>query len=608
MWGSTEEPIVVLHVESPNRGGQGDSVYRTEQPCRALGQLPGVKVVAGSFLSPLVHQLLPVADVVVLCDVVEADLFPIIRHRRARGLPTIYEINDDFQAPQAWSASAYLAHNPITRSLSSQLAVHCDGVQFSTPYLAERFSGLSPHRAVFMNQLWQMPASRPGQRGTGIRIGWGGSVGHKEDFRKLVDVVGPLLARYNQTSFAVMGPGVFWEMCKHLPNDRLNYTPGGSLADYLSFVATLDIGVCPLEATDFNRGRSDVKFLEYASHGVVTVAARLAPYQASLRDGETGIFYDDESGLMHALAELIQNGEMRRRIGKAGRKYVESCRVEAQHAVARLQFMRACRGRLQTTPAAATQVSNDHCRTFADSSAQICKVDDLTSALLEGLAATRDAELTVAAANFRGAADLAPTFYLPWLYRASVQEDHLEAIKLLQKALALAPASATGWILLADRFEALENLDAARGALERSAQEAPELGLATARLAALAERAGDSERAIALEAVALSQNPYFALPHVRRVLSVLDAGQTPNVALVERCLQLDNRYWATRFALGRVALAAGLHELAREHLAMALQYAPDGGPVLAQLAKLEIAAGDNQAAGLWLALAKKSRG
>ena len=118
--------MLILHLESPNRGQQGDHVYRTRQPCRALGELEGVTVVSGSLLTPAAHALIDDADVLVLCDVVDADFLPIIEARRRRRRLTVYEINDHFLAPQPWNPTAYLAANLISRSLSSQLARQAD--------------------------------------------------------------------------------------------------------------------------------------------------------------------------------------------------------------------------------------------------------------------------------------------------------------------------------------------------------------------------------------------------------------------------------------------------------------------------------------------------
>ena len=612
-------PLLIVHLEPPNRGGDGDSVYRTVQPCRALGGLPGIRVVAGSFISPAVHKLLPVADLVVLCDVVEADLIPLLHLRRDRGLATIYEINDDFQALQSWNPTAYLASNPFTRSLSSRLAASCDAVQFSTPYLARRFGYLTSHGAVFVNHLWEMPTAPSRTSGFDVRIGWGGSLGHRDDFIKLVAVMGPILERYPRVTFDVMGAEVFRDLCAGLPPGRWNYRLGGTLAEYLRFVSTLDIGVCPLDDTDFNRGRSDVKFLEYASHGVTVVAAALPPYEATLRHGETGLLFRDGADLAKQLSWLLEHPERRVEIGEAGRAYVSDHRQERSHAGERLSFMEECQYHAATSSSIATGSGGEgwgsdaivladalqgNFTTFDDSSVRICPVDELGSELLDGLAALRDGELDRAKAQFRCASERSPSFFLPWLYQGNVEEDDDRAIKLIDRALKLNPLSVAALLLRADRREAMGNGEGARADLQRAELIAPPLGLPAARLAELAERDGDMVLALELELRALRQNPYYALPHIRRALGRLEQGGTPDTAALEQCLNHDQRYWGTRFALGRAALAANSPVIAREHLLIALDYAPDRTPVMAQLARVELSRGHFAAAQSWLQAAK----
>lgn len=615
------DPLLVVHLEPPHHGGQGDSIYRTVQPCRALGQLPGVEVVAGSFISPAVHRLLPIADVVVLCDVVEADLIPLLRQRRENGFPTIYEINDDFQALPPWNPTAYLASNPFTRSLSSRLAACCGNLQFSTPYLAGLFGAMASQQAVFVNNLWEMPPCDAKRLRPGVRIGWGGSLGHRDDFTRVIDVMRHVLERYPDVTFNVMGDTIYRDLCRTLPEDRYSYRKGGDLSEYLSFVSTLDIGLCPLDDTDFNRGRSDVKFLEYASHGVVTVAADLPPYQASIRNGETGLLFRYGSGLAQLLGELIECPERRKDIGSAGRTYVRDHRLEREHIQERLAFMKECLRRREAPPH--NQASSNRCwprnasrsvasvfhlgnesRIFADSSARFCTVDELGGELLDGLAALRDGDQRRAQASFRSASERAPRFYLPWLYRGNIEDDHRRAVGLLDTALDLQPLSVAALLVRADRFEAMGNVDAARVDLARADQLAPELGLPLARLAEMAEREGDTKLALELEVRVLNQNAYYALPHIRRVLNQVDRGVSPDITALEYCLKHDDRFWGTRFVLAKAALATNSPRLAREHLLVALKYAPDPAPVMAQLARVEMVLGDYTAAQTWLEAAK----
>ena len=55
------------------------------------------------------------------------------------------------------------------------------------------------------------------------------------------------------------------------------------LDHYRSWLNSLHIGLAPLLPTDYNRCRSDVKFLDYAAAGAVAMLQNEAPYQAGLR-------------------------------------------------------------------------------------------------------------------------------------------------------------------------------------------------------------------------------------------------------------------------------------------------------------------------------------
>ena len=61
-----------------------------------------------------------------------------------------------------------------------------------------------------------------------------------------------------------------------------------------------------------------------------------------------------------------------------------------------------------------------------------------------------------------------------------------------------------------------------------------------------------------------------------------------------------------RFALGKLHLGLEKPELARAHLEVALKYAPDPAPVLAQLARAAMATGEVAEARRWLQAAKRT--
>ncbi len=92
------ETLLIVQVESPQRRSEGDTVYRTVQPCRALGEQPGVAVLSGSWLAPEVRRLTLTADVLVLCMTAEPD--------HARAVPLLRRAVE--LAPESCAASYLL--------------------------------------------------------------------------------------------------------------------------------------------------------------------------------------------------------------------------------------------------------------------------------------------------------------------------------------------------------------------------------------------------------------------------------------------------------------------------------------------------------------------
>jgi tetratricopeptide (TPR) repeat protein len=606
--------MLILHLESPNRGQQGDHAYRTMQPCRALGELENVTVVSGSLLTPSVHALLEEADVLVLCDVVDADFLPVIEARRRRRRLSVYEINDHFQAPQPWSATAYLATNYISRSLSSQLARQSDCLQLTVPELDRRFGHLNPRRAIFPNQLWAPPpppAAEPPPDGP-LRIGWGGSVGHREDIKWIIPVLRGVLSRHPQAQLAIMGDPSLRDLFAWVPRGRFEFTTGASLEAYQSFVAGLDIGLGPLLPTAFNRCRSDVKFLEYAAGGALAICSNLEPYQKTIRPGRNGLLFHDLGELDRLLESALTDPAGRRAMTATAAREIAGDRLERGHARNRLGFylsMAAAFGfatRLaprHPTPiggapvAAAPPASGPGARTFEGSRYLAFGAGEVEQLLYQGLVLQQAARPDEARRCFAEAVRLAPEFYVAPMFLAGVEPDGAEALRALRRAEQLNPRSCNVAFLIGAQRQAAGDLDGAARAFERCREIAPSFGAAQARLGELAEAAGDLDQACRLYEEAALRNSYFALPVARLAMIALRDGRLEKaVGLLGQSLQNDADLWLTNFLIGRGYIALKHFYQARVHLLRALESAEDRGAVLAQLAKAEVGLGNMQAA------------
>lgn len=598
--------MLILHLESPNRGQQGDHVYRTRQPCRALGELDGVTVVSGSLLTPVAHALIDDADVLVLCDVVDADFLPIIEARRRRRRLTVYEINDHFLAPQPWNPTAYLAANLISRSLSSQLARQADCLQLTVDALARRFGHLNARRAVFANQLWDPPAppARAGAVG-GVRIGWGGSLGHREDIKWVIPVLRGTLSRHPEVTLAIMGDSSLRDLFAWVPPRQFEYTFGGNIDAYRAFVGGLQIGLGPLLPTEFNRCRSDVKFLEYTAGGALAICSALEPYTGTIRDGENGFLFRDLGELDAAIERALARPGEREEIVRRAAQELATTRLERDHARDRLGFYLSTvaalafdRGGRNPTPAeGALAGPQPGARTFEGSRYFAFGDGEVERLLYEGLVLQQAGSTDEARRRFAEATRLAPDFYLAHLFLAGVDRDGTSALHSLRRAEELSPRSCNVAFQIGAHLQSRGDRAGAVASFERCRQIAPNLGAAQCRLGEMAEAAGQLEEACTLYEDAALRNSSFALPVARLALIALGNQQLDKaVSLLEQSLQHDAELWLTNLLIGRGYVELKHFRQARIHLMKALDTAPERGPVLAQLAKAEIGLGNVDAA------------
>jgi glycosyltransferase involved in cell wall biosynthesis len=74
-----------------------------------------------------------------------------------------------------------------------------------------------------------------------------------------------------------------------------------------------DIGIAPLINDEFNRGKSHIKWMEYAMCGIPCVASDVAPYKV-IRNGIDGILTDDDHWYYN-LRRLVRDRNLRAAIG-----------------------------------------------------------------------------------------------------------------------------------------------------------------------------------------------------------------------------------------------------------------------------------------------------
>lgn len=326
--------ISILVLGHPQPRDSGDWLHRADWPAKALGGYARVETI--QTLHPQWVQRALAADVLVILMIVDPILAEIVAQRRRAGRATVYEISDDFTSVATANPLAPFYRRPEVQNLIRQLAGQADAVQFSSRFLSGKFSALNPRTKVFLNQLNEIraPVERGGNRP--LRIGWAGSLGHLEDARLLAQWIGHW-PHHDQVQWCLMSAKPIAAVFREA-GVAVSLRPTGSMDAYLEFLAELDAGLAWVGNDDFSRGRSDGKFLEYASCGVLPVCRNSPVYAATMVDGETGMLFENEVDLHRVLDRLLEDPAATRQMGCRAYEHVAAQRTHAVSSPARLHF------------------------------------------------------------------------------------------------------------------------------------------------------------------------------------------------------------------------------------------------------------------------------
>jgi glycosyltransferase involved in cell wall biosynthesis len=111
------------------------------------------------------------------------------------------------------------------------------------------------------------------------------------------------------------------EMGTRLHVEFVPWTLEGSRAVLQQF----DIGIMPLEDTEWNRGKCGFKLIQYMAVGAPAVASPVGVNREIIRDGTTGYLAMATQEWQDRLMRLIEDETLRCQMGHAARRHVEQC-------------------------------------------------------------------------------------------------------------------------------------------------------------------------------------------------------------------------------------------------------------------------------------------
>jgi glycosyltransferase involved in cell wall biosynthesis len=312
--------------------------YRVLQKLEVLRKA-GIPSDYSHFLDvPRSLQLIQVATLVIFYRTEDTSEFAaLIAEARRLHVPTAYDIDDPMFDASIYAANSntQLLDPSLREHLLSRCAHHsramamCDMGIASTPALASVMEPyISGPVVVWRNGIdsatrhaAELARETQGIGEAGIVIAYAsGSLAHEADFMTAARPIAALLERYSDLRLLVLGYASIPKILAPLA-DRIVMHPFRGNLEYMRSLAMADISIVPLVENQFNACKSAIRFLEAALLGIPTVATAIGDFVPVMAAGG-GYLVSSQGEWFHALQQLIECADLRRRVGSQARSQV----------------------------------------------------------------------------------------------------------------------------------------------------------------------------------------------------------------------------------------------------------------------------------------------
>ena len=297
---TTPRRLLIVHPSTLRGENHGVYVQHVASLQWLLSGENGWRVVALDPFHPAFPEAALQSDVAVVHMLPHREIEAMIRLRRERSLPTIFELSDNFLGLGEWLPKSHLLRSPLVRQWLLYHASLCDALQVYAPGLRALFSRVNPRVALF-DPYVPIPEAPP-EKPDGFLFGWGGTTSHEDDLQRVAPAIVAFCARHDDVVFAYMGDVAMFQRHFHaIRPEQTRVTPFGAFDAYVEFVRGLHVGLAPAKSSAFNAGRSDTKVLTYAAAMVAPVLEDVAPYEAH---ADHALLFGDADALLNALERL----------------------------------------------------------------------------------------------------------------------------------------------------------------------------------------------------------------------------------------------------------------------------------------------------------------
>jgi len=250
------------------------------------------------------------ADIIFLQRATNEFFFDWIPKAQAEGKKIVFDIDDSlWDIPAANLAHRYYPTKELKKL--EKVMKMCDLITVSTEPLRDRIISILGRTDVHVIKNLLPYESYEKPKNEKPRIIWAGSYTHNGDFDKhLVKALREVVKEYDVEFYTFGFTPQFFK-------DFAISVPWVDTQEYMSKLKELngDIGIIVAEDNQFNRSKSNLKFLEYGLTKIAPIAHNTYPYATTMTHGQDSFLVQNpKTDWKSYLVELIKNEELRVKI------------------------------------------------------------------------------------------------------------------------------------------------------------------------------------------------------------------------------------------------------------------------------------------------------
>ena len=263
-------------------------------------------------------------DIVFMQTVAQARVLPMLSRLKKNHITIVLNIDDDYFNDNG-TGSFYIPK--ADKDTIRQAMEYADNICVSTPELAEVYG---KDRCTFIdNYIDTSLYNSKKLEHDKFTIGWFGTVNHLWDLELIRGTV-PDDVRFVIAGFPEALPKYFGNV---KDTKAIGLFP---ITDLPSIISEIDLGLVPLVDNHFNRGKSDLKGVEFGAGHVPVIASNVAPYKRWVENGTNGYLANNpkdfiklinrcinDTSLMDYLSINARNKALLRDINIGINKYIE---------------------------------------------------------------------------------------------------------------------------------------------------------------------------------------------------------------------------------------------------------------------------------------------